>query len=141
MISRAPSGIFIRYGRFLVIGIVALFVDVGVYAALTRGAGIYYIAARVVSLCLSVIWSYSANRAWTFRARTPFYHKSLWRYLLVNGTSMLLNLGGLYVAVQYLNLPDIPSLIVISGLVSALSFLGHQYWTFAHREVSDQRSP
>ena len=136
MISKAKS-IFIKKRKFiifLVIGFGSVAIDAGVYFLLTREARFYYILARVISLVLTLTWSYSANRLVTFKSKAAFLPSFL-KYSVVNGASVLTNLGLMFVAVSLLHLPDLASLIVISGGVSVFSYLSHKHWTFKESTV------
>jgi putative flippase GtrA len=118
-----------KFITFLVIGFGSVAIDAGVYWLLTREAKLFYITGRIISLTLTLIWSYSANRLVTFKSKTAFLPSFL-KYSVVNSASVLSNLGLMFVAVSLARLPDLASLIVISGGVSVFSYLSHKHWTF-----------
>lgn len=135
MIGKAKD-IFVSKRKFIIflaIGFGSVAIDAGVYFLLTREAKLYYIVARVISLILTLIWSYSANRLVTFKSKAAFL-PSFIKYSIINGASVLTNLGLMFVAVTVLKLPDLVSLVVISGGVSVFSYLSHKHWTFKEKD-------
>lgn len=130
MSSTKYKKLTLDYGRFFAVGVVTLGIDLAAYAFLTRSLGLYYLLARTISLLLAVLWSYAANRRWTFRTSHAFYSGALLRYLVVNGVSVAGNLLLFRLLVESVGMPDLLSVVVSSGVVSVGSFIANRLWTF-----------
>ena len=52
--------------RFGIIGVLATFVDWGIFRILSRYLGVYYILSSIFSFSVSVIFNYLFSRAWVF---------------------------------------------------------------------------
>ena len=52
--------------RFGIIGVLATFVDWGIFRILSRYLGVYYILSSIISFSVSVIFNYLFSRAWVF---------------------------------------------------------------------------
>jgi putative flippase GtrA len=126
-VHRALKNDFVR---FLIIGATAVVIDVAVYLFLTRITHLHYLVARACSLFVVLIWSYSANRYWTFGHTTARLGPSFAKFTLVNGVSVALNLIGMRILVGTLGAPDILSLLFLSGGISIFSFASHKRWSF-----------
>jgi putative flippase GtrA len=42
----------------------------------------------------------------------------------------LLSTGQIYLAVNYLGLPEWPSWVAVTGFITVVNFLGSRYWAF-----------
>jgi putative flippase GtrA len=118
-----------KFAIFLLIGFVSVVLDAGVYWFLTRQLQAYYLLARIISLILTLLWSYTANRFITFKSRVNIA-KSFIKYSIINLASIVANLFLMFVAVSLFHLPDLLSLIILSGIISIFSYLSHGHWTF-----------
>jgi putative flippase GtrA len=54
--------------RFLTVAVVGLGLNSLVMALLTHRAGLHYLPAQVAATLTVMLWSYGANRVWTFAA-------------------------------------------------------------------------
>src|SRR5437016_13978413 len=63
---RRPQN-WIELVKFSIVGASGYVVNLAVYVALLRGAGLHYVAAAVCSFAVAVANNYTWNRRWTFR--------------------------------------------------------------------------
>ncbi|HHN73385.1 MAG TPA: GtrA family protein, partial [Thermopetrobacter sp.] len=68
MLADVRAGRMPRLLRFLLVGFGGLAVDMGVFRLLTLAAGLPPLSARVASLALATLFTWSLNRAFTFGA-------------------------------------------------------------------------
>jgi len=116
--------------RFCLVGVSNLLIDILVYWLLTRFLGIYYILAAIVSYAVAMTWSFFINRHWTFKSVSPKIGWQYVRFTVVNIISALINLGLLFVFVEFLGVYDLLAKALISVIVAFLSFSLNRYWTF-----------
>ena len=57
--------------RFATVALVGFLITGAVMQAFTAGLGLPYLPAQVVTTGLVMMWSFLANRAWTFARRRP----------------------------------------------------------------------
>jgi putative flippase GtrA len=74
--------------------------------------------------------TFIANRSWSFRHGGRL-HSAFIRYMAAYVLGYLLNLGLLWVAVDYMHLPHQGVQAVAIVLVALSLFLMHRYWVFA----------
>jgi len=123
---------WIELVKFSIVGASGYVVNLGVYVALLRGAGLHYVAAAVCSFAVAVANNYTWNRRWTFRGhRGHLYYQGL-RFLVVSlvalGANLLL-LRGLVAA----GVDKIAAQAIAVVLVTPLNFVGNKLWSFRRR--------
>jgi len=123
---------WIELVKFSIVGASGYVVNLAVYVALLRGAGLHYVAAAVCSFAVAVANNYTWNRRWTFRGhRGHLYYQGL-RFLVVSlvalGANLLL-LRGLVAA----GVDKIAAQAIAVVLVTPLNFVGNKLWSFRRR--------
>ena len=128
---RRPQN-WIELVKFSIVGATGYVVNLGVYVALLRGAGLHYVAAAVCSFAVAVTNNYTWNRHWTFRGyRGHLYYQGL-RFLIVSlvalGANLLLLRGFVAAGVDKIGAQ---ALAIV--LVTPLNFVGNKLWSFRRR--------
>jgi putative flippase GtrA len=115
--------------KFCAVGASGYVVNLAVYVALLRGAGLHYLSAAVASFGFAVTNNYALNRLWTFRAlRGHVYFQGL-RFLVVS----LVSLGGNLLVLRALvglGAEKVLGQAIAIVLVTPLSFVGNKLWAF-----------
>src|SRR3989442_13364421 len=125
---RQPQN-WIELVKFSIVGASGYVVNLAVYVALLRGAGLHYVAAAVCSFAVAVANNYTWNRRWTFRGhRGHLYYQGL-RFLVVSLVSLGANLAVLDALVA-LGVDKIPAQAAAIILVTPLNFAGNKLWSF-----------
>lgn len=132
----------IQLGRFGLVGLVGLVVDVSVFnllrATLLEPSVIHEgpIIAKVISTSLAIATNYVGNRYWTFGAtrRDQIAREGL-EFVLVSGGGMLITLGCLWISHYALGFDsaladNIAGNVVGLGLGTAFRFAFYRYWVF-----------
>ena len=115
--------------KFSLVGATGTAVNLGVYIALLRGAGLHYLLAASCSFVVAVSNNYFWNRHWTFRNhRGHVYYQGL-RFLVVSLIALGLNLGVLKLLVE-LGLNKIAAQVIAIVLVTPFSFGANKLWSF-----------
>lgn len=138
-----------QLGRFGLVGLVGLAIDVGVFNLLRltvlspdnmhEGP----VVAKVISTSLAIVANWLGNRYWTFgRERRPHWVREAVEFGLVSIGGMLIALGCLWVSHYALGLTSVVADNIstnVVGLVlgTAFRFTFYRLWVFgAHREGS-----
>ncbi len=120
---------WIELGKFLAVGASGYVVNLGVYTALLRGAGLHYLSAATCSFFVAVTNNYLLNRIWTFRHRRGHFAYQGMRFLVVALLSLSANLVILRVLVAF-GVGKIAAQAVAIILVTPMNFVGNKLWSF-----------
>jgi len=120
---------------FGAVGVVNLFVDIGLFNALHFGTGIGPLTSKVISTSTATTSAYFMNRQWSFshRARTGLAREySL--FFLLNGVALLMGLLVLGTTRYGLGLTDKFSINVANlvgiGIGTVFRFWSYKRWVF-----------
>lgn len=125
---------FRKLVKFVITGGVALGIDVGIYYILTRYGDLYYLFARAISLSIAIVWSFSINRLWTFRATMGDMKWQAVKFVIVIGSTSLLSLVLMHVGVTLLRYHDLLVLLVVAVLTTLINFSAHLLWSYAEKK-------
>jgi putative flippase GtrA len=110
------------------VGMLSVALDLTLFALLLH-VGVWYVAAKALSVVAATINGYTFNRRWTFRAGRHGTEK-LVRYLTVQGTGLLLCLAILTTLVEAVGLAPLAAGVLAVPVVATYCFLGNRVWTF-----------
>ena len=119
-----------QFAKFAAVGGMAFVLDAGGYYVFTRMLHIPYLAARGLSLGCALVWNFSLNRYWTYNAAKGDMAVQALRFLVVMGSTSLLSIGMLRLAVGHFRLPDMQSLVVISVGIAIINYFIHRSWSY-----------
>lgn len=139
---------FIKYAlKFGVVGIIAFVIDVVVFNLLRIGAfGTDHFAqgalgASIISIAVSTLFSWVANRLWTFRERRrKNYALELFEFLVVAAAGAVINVGCVWISHYVLGFTslladNISKNVVGLGLATMFRFLMYRFWVYgSHRK-------
>lgn len=133
LLDHPESRRVVKYG---IVGVVNVAIDFLLYATLVW-LGVWYVAAKTLSLVAATLNGYTFNRRWTFRAG-PHQHLLLGKYVAVQAVCLVTNLALLTLLVEGLDQHAIAAQAIALPFVAALSFLANRLWTFVprHRDRS-----
>ncbi|HEX9417099.1 MAG TPA: GtrA family protein [Gaiellaceae bacterium] len=130
---------WVQLAKFCAVGAIGYAVNLAVYSALLRGAGIHYLAAAACSFLVAVANNYTWNRLWTFRGQRGHFAYQGLRFLIVSVVALGANLLVLHVLVG-IGLGKIAGQAVAIILVTPLNFLGNKLWSFRLAHPAGARS-
>ena len=120
---------WIELAKFCVVGTSGYLINLGVYVALLKGAGLHYLPAAACSFVVAVSNNYFWNRQWTFRHRRGhLYHQGV-RFFLVSLGGLGLNLG-LLRALVALGSGKIVGQALAVACVMPFTFSANKLWSF-----------
>ena len=120
---------WVQLAKFCVVGASGYAVNLAVYTALLRGAGLHYIVAAACSFLVAVTNNYTWNRLWTFRHQRGHVAYQGLRFLVVSLLALGANLLVLHVLVGF-GVGKIAGQAIAIVLVTPLNFIGNKLWSF-----------
>lgn len=118
----------IQFVKFGLVGVLNTLVDVLVYTLLIW-IGAHYLLAQPLSYGAGMVNSYLVNKCWTFQDRRSGVGQFV-RFALLNGGTLLLSLGLLYVFADGLGFDPLLSKGVVTLFTVVANFAGSRWWVF-----------
>jgi dolichol-phosphate mannosyltransferase len=126
---RAPHN-WVQLGMFCAVGASGYVINLAVYTALLKWAGLHYLGAAVVSFSAAVSNNYWWNRHWTFRGQRGHFAYQGMRFVVVSIVALVANLIILRVLVGF-GVDKVLAQAIAIVLVTPLNFVGNKLWSFA----------
>lgn len=126
---RAPHN-WVQLAKFCVVGASGYVINLAVYTALLKWAGLHYLGSAFVSFLVAVSNNYWWNRHWTFRGQRGHFAYQGMRFAVVSAVALGANLGLLRVLVA-LGVGKIVGQAIAIVAVTPLNFVGNKLWSFA----------
>jgi putative flippase GtrA len=120
---------WVQLAKFSVVGASGYVVNLVVYTALLKGAGLHYALAATGSFVVAVTNNYTWNRLWTFHEQRGHVGWQGLRFLIVALFAYGANLGILAAFVES-GMNKILAQAIAVILVTPLNFLGNKLWSF-----------
>ena len=122
--------------KFGVVGALAFVVDNGLTLFLMHGPmSDSDVKARFVGASVATIFSWAANRYWTFRRRRQSnVARELLQFILINGVGILISTGFTWVARYPMGIED-KNVLFFAGILgicvaTVLRFFAYRFWVF-----------
>jgi putative flippase GtrA len=127
---------FIKFGM---IGVINTSIDFAIYVLLTRSIDFfsqYIYLANALSFSSAVIFSYFANRRWTFAVTHKPKVKEAMKFYVASGIGFVLNSTILYIGVHFLGMYDLIAKIIATIVTIFWNFLASKFWVFGAKQKS-----
>jgi len=118
---------------FLFVGIATVLVDFLTYHGLMK-AGFIPILAKTAGFLAGTLFSYFANKFWTFGQKT-YVAGSVWRFSLLYITTLFVNVFINSTALKFTSISV--SFLAATGISAVLNFLGMRFFVFKPIRVSE----
>src|SRR5919202_5420983 len=125
---RRPAN-WLQLAKFSTVGAAGYAVNLAVYTALLRGAGLHYLAAATLAFLVAVTNNYIWNRVWTFRHQRGHVAYQGFRFLIVAVIALGANLVILRVLVAF-GIGKVLAQAIAIILVTPVNFIGNKLWSF-----------
>ncbi len=126
---RAPHN-WVQLAKFCAVGGSGYVINLAVYTALLKWAGLHYLGAAVVSICAAVWNNDWWKRHWTFRGQRGHFAYQGMRFVVVSIVALVANLVILQVLVGF-GVDKVLAQAIAIVLVTPLNFVGNKLWSFA----------
>jgi len=97
-----------------------------------------FVISRIGGILTSIIFNFTFNRNVTFQAKHTRVHNQLWKFFVVYGISMTLNVLVGKLVLSFLDSSTLSANIAaISGLAVSIpiGFLGLMFWVFRNKAI------
>lgn len=118
-----------QFLRYLVVGGIGTVTHLAILAMSVELLGQSAIVGAVAGFIGALSVSYVLNHRWAFESKRA-HVSSLWRYIVVSLTGLLLNTGMMMALVHYLHWWYFTAQLSVIMIVPALNFLLNRFWTF-----------
>ncbi len=120
-----------RFFRYNVVALFATTLDFSLFIIFTDIFQIWYVASTFISAIVGGIVAFFLERNWAFVSKDGKLSSQAIKYLIVWIMSILLNTLGLYLIVEYINIDQVISKVIISVIVGiGFNFLMHSFFVF-----------
>ena len=126
---RAPHN-WLQLARFCAVGASGYAINLAVYTALLKWAGLHYLGAAFVSFLVAITNNYWWNRHWTFAGQKGSFALQGMRFYAVSVAAFVVNQIWLVVFLDWLGWGKVIAQAVAIVLVTPLNFLGNKLWSF-----------
>lgn len=119
----------IQFGKYAITGTVAGMINLGILYALTAIFGLYYLFSASMAFFISMTIGFFVNQKWTFQMGNIEFLKYK-KYSLVNVFILFINVGILFLLVEYFNIWYFFAQIIALTFLGSLNFIIQKNWTF-----------
>lgn len=130
--SRAGTGLFEQFVRFMGVGCVSAIGHYGLLIVLVQAAGVAAVPASAAGALLGAWINYSLNYRFTFKS-SKRHAESVTKFAIVAAIGLLLNTLFMWLGVELFGIHYLVSQIITTVLVMIWSFGANRFWTFQVR--------
>ena len=128
-----------KLGRYFTIGILNGFIFYCILWFLTEMVGIWYMLSAVLTLCITVIGTFTFNSLWTWRHKRVGVKSAMniyrfLKFIIVGSVTAVLGLSSLFLVTEYFHVAYTTTYIVMSLIVLIVNFTLHNNWTWGETE-------
>ncbi|MFD2705773.1 GtrA family protein [Salibacterium lacus] len=126
----------VNLGKFIKFGLVGglnTFIDFTIFFLLSY-VGIPYALCQAISYSCGVVNSYLINRQWTFDLEDKKNKKEFFRFLVVNGGTLLLSILLLQLGYQYLGWALVFAKVIATLGGMGVNFIFSDRWVFRNKK-------
>ena len=123
--------------KFCIVGVSNTIVDFSIYFLLTREEPLlsrHFIVAKAISFFMATIWSFVANRRFTFSEKDSINLGDFLRFYIAIGSGVFINTGVYYLCLNGLHLYDLLGVILATLATAIYSFLFLKFWVFSPKK-------
>lgn len=126
-----PSSRVLEVARFITSGSIAAFTNLTLLYLFTSIVGIWYIFSAVIAYMISISVSFTLQKFWTFSHHSlkKTYSEIFW-YIVNNVFSLVINIAGLYVLVEYVSMWYLAAQFILLVLIAIWSFFIYRFLIF-----------
>lgn len=123
-----------RFFRFCMVGIANTAVDFSVFFLL-HSLGVAYFIAQIISYSAGILNSYIFNRKWTFTLSGTIQLREFFRFITINGLSLMISTGTLYFLYDLNHINILVSKFAATGGGVLVNYFGCCLWVFSQKKV------
>lgn len=113
-----------QFLKFGVIGVIAFFIDYGVFFVLSEGVGVYYLVANAISFTVSVIFNYTCSMKFVFSGKEGMSkRKEFIVFVILSVLGLLLNSFLMWLGVDICHIYSMITKIFATAIVMVYNFI------------------
>ena len=121
---------YIAWFKYIVSGLVPTSIELGLLFVLVEYLGVWYLLASAMVLTVSFCVSFTLRKFWVFKNNSRLIMKQAGLYGALFTFDILVNLGLMYVFVDYFFLPYLFAQIIANIFLGIVGFLFNRYIIF-----------
>jgi len=119
-----------KFLRFVLVGSLGCISSILIIYLLTEKLKLHYIISWQVAWFFSNLLTFSINKLYTFNSKKRNFVFEIWRYYLVNSSSLFFALIGVYVMVEAFRVNYLIASVLVSLISLFYNFILHKKWSF-----------
>ena len=119
----------VQFIKFVIVGSSNTIISIVTYWILVY-FNLEYLLATIIAYVVSSIWGYVLNKKWVFRTKDTKTFASVIKYYVVYGSSLIINLLGMYLLVESLRISKFIAPILIMCITVPYNFIFNKLWAF-----------
>lgn len=119
--------------KFLLVGANSTVLDWGTYYLLTRHTGFFdshLIGAKIVSLLIASISTYTLNRFWSFQKKDKITFSELVRFYIAAAIGIGINVAITFLSIQIFHIYDLIAIVIATLVTFSWNFSINKFWVF-----------
>lgn len=134
---KKPLNKLLQFIKFGLVGGLNTVISLVIYYLLVY-LGVHYIASTIAGYVLSSAAGYMLNKIWVFKAKEIRTASSLVKYYVVYGSSLILNMGLMYLWVDILSVSDKIAPLLTMCFTVPFNFIFSKLWIFRTKRVTNK---
>ncbi len=122
-----------QFVKFCLIGLINTVIDFSIFFGLTRVFEFFsnhYLFANIFAFFFANLFSFIANKHWTFSNKSTKYTSQYAKFLIVSLFSLLLVQLTLYLSISVFGVWDVYAKIVALFVSVIINYFGSRFWAF-----------
>jgi putative flippase GtrA len=119
-----------KFLRFVLVGSLGYISSILIIYLLTEKLKLHYIISWQVAWFFSNLLTFYTNKLYTFNSKKRNFWFEIWRYYLVNSSSLFFALIGVYVMVEAFRVNYLIASVLVSLISLFYNFILHKKWSF-----------
>lgn len=125
------QSLIVSFVRSQLVAILATAVDFIVMVGLKEFFELWYLTAVIIGAVCGGVTGFLLGKYWAFVSREAKTFYQALKYLAVLGASMLLNVGGVYLFVDFIGMQYIIAKAIVATVIGiGFNFTFHRYFVF-----------
>lgn len=126
---------FMQFIKFGFVGAVNTLTSLAIYYLLVL-IDIDYILSTIIGYVISSIVGYILNKLWVFKSKGDKVYRSIIKFYVIYGFSLLLNVGCMYLWINILSLTKYIAPVLTLCITIPFNFIFSKMWVFKSNTIN-----